>query len=190
MNKTQKKLQNNGEGGLIVSGIARRIDELGRIVIPKEIRRNLRIREGDMLDIYTSNDNIVLKKHSAFNNLEDFAGMLTDSIYKDIKRNIIITDRDKVIAASGKNKKDYLNKNISEELMYSITRREKMLEKHKKMYKICDKEEEMTYTLSTIIVNGDAVGMVMIFDKEGTVSELEKTVASVISNFLEDSIAG
>lgn len=173
-----------------MAGITRRIDELGRIVVPKEIRRNLRIREGDMLDIYVTDEEIRLKKHSAFNNLKEFAEMLTDSIYKDIRKNIIITDRDKVIAYAGKNKKEYLGKNISEELMYSISRREKMLEKHKKLYKICDKEEEMTYTLSTIIVNGDAVGMVMIFDKEGVVSEVEKIVASVISNFLEDCVAG
>lgn len=167
------------------TGVIRRIDELGRIVIPKELRKNLRIREGDSLEIYIGEDeNIILKKHSALKSLSEFAGLLVDSIYTDLKRNIIITDTDKVIAAAGKAKKEYLGKEISPKLAESINRRERMLEKHKKEFIICDKEEEMTYAISTIITSGDAVGTVVIFDKEITIGEVEEKVAYVVSNFL------
>lgn len=167
------------------TGVIRRIDELGRIVIPKEIRTNLRIREGDSLEIYTDEkEQIVLKKHSAVASLRDFATILVDSIYSDIKKSIIIMDTDTVLAVAGKNKKKYAGKKISEDLAEYIKRREKRLEKHRKELKICDENEEMTYALSTIIVNGDAVGMVLIFDYENPIGELEETVASIISTFL------
>lgn len=171
------------------TGVIRRIDELGRIVVPKEIRKNLRIREGDSLEIFVGEDeSIVLKKHSALRNIKDFASILVEAVYKDIKKSIMITDTDKVLAVAGKGKKDYANKEISSTLASSINRRENMLERHRKMYQICDKEEEITYAISTIIAEGDAVGAVFIFDKEEGVGETEKVVASVIANFLAKHI--
>lgn len=172
------------------TGVIRRIDELGRIVIPKEIRTNLRIREGDNLEIYIhENESIVLKKHSAMIGMKDFASILVDSIYTDIKKNIMITDTDKVLAVAGKEKKQYIDKSLSDDIVEAIKRREKRIEKHFKPLKICDKQEEMTYILNTIIVNGDAVGMVIIFDRENVVSEAESIVASIISTFLEKQLA-
>lgn len=167
------------------TGVIRRIDELGRIVIPKEIRTNLRIREGDNLEIYTDEkEQIVLKKHSAVASLREFATLLVDSIYSDIKRNIMVMDTDTILAVAGKNKKKYAGEKISEEMAEYIKRREKRLEKHKKNLKICKDEEEMTYAMNTIIVNGDAIGMVLIFDYEKPIGEMEETVASIISTFL------
>ncbi|MDD3340711.1 MAG: stage V sporulation T C-terminal domain-containing protein [Bacilli bacterium] len=171
------------------TGVIRRIDELGRIVVPKEIRKNLRIREGDSLEIFVGeNENIILKKHSALHNIKDFASLLVEAVYKDIKRNILITDTDEVLACAGKGKKEYLGKPISTALAESINRRDTMLERHTKLYQICDKEEEMTYSISTIIAEGNAVGCVLIFDKEESVGETEKVISSVVANFLANHI--
>jgi AbrB family transcriptional regulator (stage V sporulation protein T) len=90
------------------TGIVRRIDDLGRIVIPKEIRRILRIRNGESLEIYIDEPElIVLKKFSPMSELEDFAKEYVDSIYTTVKHNIVITDRDKIIAVAGPLRKKY-----------------------------------------------------------------------------------
>ena len=96
------------------TGIIRRIDELGRIVIPKEIRKNLRIKNGDNLEILVEGDNITLRKYSQIENLENMANIYADSFYQVLKYNVIITDTDKIVAVGGNMMKKYLNNNISE----------------------------------------------------------------------------
>ena len=98
------------------TGVVRRIDDLGRIVIPKEIRKTLRIKDGESLEIFLSSDNIVLKKYSPLEGLQNFYKTYTDSIYSEIGNNVIIVDRDKVVAVSGDLRKKYLDKGISSEL--------------------------------------------------------------------------
>lgn len=168
------------------TGIVRRIDELGRIVIPKEIRKTLRLREGENLEIYTdSDDKIILKKYSLMNKLEDFSQVFTDSIYAFLKHNIIITDTDKIIAASGDLKKELLGNQISEELENHIMRRNTMLESFQKEIKITDDDAyQGSYTMSTIVANGDAVGLVFIFSEQDRLSEVEKKIAEITANFL------
>ncbi len=167
------------------TGVVRRIDELGRIVIPKEIRKTLRIKEGENLEIYIENDNIILKKYSAMNNLNDFAQELTDSIYSLLKTNIFIMDTDNIIALSGEMKKKYLGKQVSEEMENFISRRDSMLEKYSKKIKIIENiEEEGAYAYSSIVANGDAVGMVLIFSKEGQLSGNEEQIVKIVANFL------
>ena len=87
------------------TGVVRRIDELGRIVIPKEIRKNLRIKNGDSMEIFLNDEEIVLKKYSPIESLENVLINYVDSFNQVMKHNIIITDRDKVIAISGSLKK-------------------------------------------------------------------------------------
>ncbi|NLL45168.1 MAG: AbrB/MazE/SpoVT family DNA-binding domain-containing protein [Mollicutes bacterium] len=168
------------------TGIVRRIDELGRIVIPKEIRKTLRIKEGENLEIYVDSDeNIILRKHSLMNKINDFAQNFAEAIYSFIKHDIIITDTNTVIACAGQSKKDYLNKPISEKLQNSIIRRENILEKYEKNYSVIEgKEESGTYTISSIIANGDAVGLVMIASNEEKITEIEERVAKIASQFL------
>lgn len=168
------------------TGIVRRIDELGRIVIPKEIRKTLRLREGENLEIYTNGDEIILKKYSLMNKLEDFASDFTDSIYTFLKHNIIITDTDKIIAASGPIKKEVINHQISDDLENHIARRDNMLESFEKSIKIVSDEDEYvgSYTMSTIVANGDAVGLVFIFSDSEKLSEAEKKIAEIAANFL------
>ena len=109
------------------TGIIRRIDELGRIVIPKEIRNNMRLKSGESLEIFVNNDSILMKKFSMINKISDLSQELVDAMYTFLKNNIIITDLHTIIAASGKLKKELLNQNISLFLSEKIDKREKML---------------------------------------------------------------
>ena len=111
------------------TGVVRRIDELGRIVVPKEIRKNLRIKSGDSLEIYLEGENILLKKYSPIETLENVTENYVDSFNQVLKHNIIVTDRDKVVAISGNLKKKYLGKSISEFTDRSIERRDSFVER-------------------------------------------------------------
>ena len=96
------------------TGIVRRIDDLGRIVIPKEIRRTLRIKEGDPLEIYTDREGeVIFKKYSPIGELQNFATEYADTLQKTSSMPIFICDRDEVIAVSGASKKEYLDRKIS-----------------------------------------------------------------------------
>ena len=99
------------------TGIVRRIDDLGRVVIPKEIRRTMRIREGDPLEIYTDREGeVIFKKYSPIGELTGFASQYAETLHKTCSMAVIITDRDAVIACAGVSKKEYSDKHLSEEL--------------------------------------------------------------------------
>ena len=99
------------------TGIVRRIDDLGRVVVPKEIRRILKIREGDPLEIYTDKEGeIILKKYSPIGELTEFAKEYADAIASVSGYKVMITDRDQVIAVAGGIKKDYQGKSITESM--------------------------------------------------------------------------
>jgi AbrB family transcriptional regulator (stage V sporulation protein T) len=167
-------------------GIVRRIDEMGRIVIPKEIRKTLRINSNDSIEIYIEGEEkIILKKYSLLKKIDDFAQKFVDSMYNFIKYNIIITDTKDIIAAAGPNKKDYLNQPISEGLENSILRRENILEKYQKDYELIKgKKENGTYAISTIITNGDAVGLVIISSSGEEITKTEEKIVKIASQFL------
>ena len=99
------------------TGIVRRIDDLGRVVIPKEIRRTMRIREGDPLEIFTDREGeVIFKKYSPIGELQNFASEYADALQKTSSMPIFICDRDEIIAVSGASKKEYLDRKISPEL--------------------------------------------------------------------------
>ena len=99
------------------TGIVRRIDDLGRVVIPKEIRRTMRIREGDPLEIYTTKDGeVIFKKYSLLGGLEDFAAQFCDTLSHSTEFTAAVTDRDAIIAVAGVGKRELLGKTISEPL--------------------------------------------------------------------------
>ena len=167
------------------TGVIRRIDDLGRIVIPKELRKNLRIKEGDNLEIFIDNEDIILRKYSMMNKINDLAQELTDAIYTFTKHNVFITDTDTIIAASGTLKKDYLNRSISNFIVKSINRREKILENHFKELNFINEEEiECSYLLSTILVNAEAIGMIVIISETDKLSEIEMQLANIVSTFV------
>ena len=107
------------------TGIVRRIDDLGRVVIPKEIRRTLRIREGDPLEIFTDREGgVILKKYSPIGELSDFSKEYAESLQQAIGHIVLIADKDAIISVSGAPKKDYLEKKVSDDL-------EKVMEERK-----------------------------------------------------------
>lgn len=166
------------------TGVLRRIDDLGRIVIPKEIRKNLKIKDGESLEIFVNEDAIVLKKYSFMSDLYDIAQTCSDSIYDVINKNIIITDRDRVIAASGNLKKKYIGKEISNFIIGAIDKRGNILEKNKSDLEIINNiTEETCYILSSVVANGDAVGLVMILSDD-SIKETDEKCAYFISKFL------
>lgn len=99
------------------TGIVRRIDDLGRVVIPKEIRRTMRIREGDPLEIYTTRDGeVIFKKYSLIGGLEDFAAQFCDTLARNTDFTAAVTDRDGIVAVAGAGKRELLGKNLSPQL--------------------------------------------------------------------------
>ena len=99
------------------TGIVRRIDDLGRVVIPKEIRRTMRIREGDPLEIYTDREGeVIFKKYSPIGELAGFAAQYAETLHKTCSLAVVICDRDAVIACSGVSRKEYADKPLSDEL--------------------------------------------------------------------------
>ncbi len=170
------------------TGIVRRIDDLGRVVIPKEIRRTLRIREGDPLEIYTDREGqIVLKKYSMMGDLGEFAKQYAEALSQTTGHIVAIADR--VIAASGGAKKDLLQKPVSKELEQVIDDRQSLIASGgEKNYKtIANEEEHFSFeAISPIICEGDAVGAVVLLSKEGKAQfgETEKKLTATAASFL------
>lgn len=167
------------------TGVVRRIDDLGRIVIPKELRRTLRIRDGESLEIFVENDMITLKKYSSMSDLKEISNNLVNTINQIILKNVVITDRDKIIAASSNIKSSYLDRNISKYLEQKLNNREIIVEKNNHDIELIDGvNENYAFVISPIIMNGDALGNVIIFSNKGSITESEVKLASIISNFL------
>lgn len=173
------------------TGIVRRIDDLGRVVIPKEIRRTLRIREGDPLEIFTDREGeIILKKYSPIGELGAFAKEYAESLAYSTGHAICITDRDQVIAASGSLKKDYIGKSISKDLERIINERENVMSNREdsSYVKITndDGEENLPQVISPILCEGDAIGAVIITTKDDKtkMGETERIVAKCASSFM------
>ncbi len=167
------------------TGVVRRIDELGRIVIPKEIRKNLRIKNGDSLEIFLDDEAIILKKYSQIESLEMIAENYVETFNQVMKHNIIVTDRDKVIAIAGNLKKKFLGKPISEFTDRSIERRDSFVERQKKNVSfIEDNEEFCYYSFSSIVNNGDAIGAVIILSTEIPITDSEEKMAIILSRIL------
>lgn len=169
------------------TGIVRRIDDLGRVVIPKEIRRTLRIREGDPLEIFVDRDGeVILKKYSPISELSDFAKEYAEALYDSLGNPILICDRDAYIAVAGSSKKDYLNKNISDLVEKTMEDRTSVITTQQGEVALIDGIEETisSYTVGPIIANGDPIGAVIIFSKESTIGEVERKAVETAAGFL------
>jgi AbrB family transcriptional regulator, stage V sporulation protein T len=169
------------------TGIVRRIDDLGRVVIPKEIRRTLRIREGDPLEIFVDRDGeVILKKYSPISELGDFAKEYAEALYDSLGNPVLICDRDTYIALAGGSKKDFLNKNISELVEKTMEDRNSTLVNQQSNISLVDGTEEpiSSYTIGPIIANGDPIGAVIIFSKEGSLGEVEQKAVETAAGFL------
>ena len=147
------------------TGVIRRIDELGRIVIPKEIRRNLGIRDGENIEIFTDDNSIILKKHSRIVNFSEIIEKVADLTKNIMDFNVIITDREKVVLALGDNLNELSNMLISSDLINFIDLRESNLENQECIYKFGNKEIKGFFAISPIISSNDSVGLVIIYNQ-------------------------
>lgn len=176
------------------TGIVRRIDELGRVVVPKEIRRTLRIRESDPLEIYTGREGeVILKKYSPMGDLAQSAERMAQVLAKITGALSIITDRDQVVAASGAGKKDYEGKNITRGMEAAMEKRmQQILEPGDgKQVKVTeDSRVAMTgQIIYTIISASEVIGSVVIQGKENQqFGETEKKLAQAAAEFLGGSL--
>lgn len=171
------------------TGIVRRIDDLGRVVIPKEIRRTMRIREGDPLEIFTEKDGeVIFKKYSPIGELGNFATQYADTLQKTTGYSICITDKDSIIAVSGAPKKDFVEKRVSSELEKLMLDKITLVVKpeDKKVQVIDGVDKYAAGVVAPIISEGDTVGTVVFFSPENAVKmgELEVKLAQSAAGFL------
>ena len=175
------------------TGVVRRIDDLGRVVIPKEIRKTLRIKEGDPIEIFTDREGqIILKKYSPIGELSEFATEYAETLSKTTGHIACITDKDTIIAVSGGSRKEFLEQNISEELEQLMEDKEIYTSKENSnvsMPNTRNDNSERKYNSQVvypIISNGDTIGTVILLSKESNtkMNEVEKKVAQSAATFL------
>lgn len=167
------------------TGVVRRIDDLGRIVIPKEIRRTLRIREGDSLEIYIDNDSsVILKKYSLVESINKFIVQYVESIYTSCKKEIIVTDMERILAAAGGFKKDIIGKKIDLRLDDKIQKRTTQTFEKGSALEICENLViNSSAILKPISVYGDLIGCVIIIT-DNYITDIEKVIAEMTSSFI------
>lgn len=171
------------------TGIVRRIDDLGRVVIPKEIRRTLRIREGDPLEIYTQKDGeVIFKKYSPMGELSDFAGQMCETLNKTTNCMTVITDRDSIIATSGLPRRDLADRRVSADLEQIMEARQVYQRKpSERGLPVVDGDNNYSIGVAApIIAEGDVMGCVLFLTTEGSkpMGELEVKLAATASRFL------
>ena len=148
------------------TGIVRRIDDLGRVVIPKEIRRTMRIREGDPLEIYTDREGgVIFKKYSQLGDVSDFAAQLCDTISRVAGLPAVITDRDSVIAAGGVPRREVVDKRVSQQVEQLMEERRSVQAEQTLL--LCDGMDKYRVLIAVpILSEGDVLGCVLFADEE------------------------
>ena len=169
------------------TGIVRRIDDLGRVVIPKEIRRTLRIREGDPLEIFVDREGeVILKKYSPIQELGHFAQEYVESLFLSLNKTVLISDRDSFIAVDGPNKKEYLNKSVSSLIERVMEDRQPLVKESFVALELVKDQAVInaSYIIQPIIANGDPVGAIVVFSKDDKATNEEKVTLEIAANFL------
>ncbi|MBQ9267636.1 MAG: stage V sporulation protein T [Clostridia bacterium] len=175
------------------TGVVRRIDDLGRIVVPKEIRKTLRIREGDPLEIFTDKEGeIILKKYSPIGELSEFASQYAETLAKTTGHIACISDKDTIIAVAGASKKEYLEKSVSTELEKLMEDRVSFAarnseEKHVPVLLTDNDNEKYTsQVIWPIVAEGDTIGTVMLLSTQpnSKMNEVEVKVVQSAAGFL------
>ena len=175
------------------TGVVRRIDDLGRVVIPKEIRRTLRIKEGDPLEIFTDKEGeVILKKYSPIGELSEFAAEYAETLTKSTGHIACITDKDTVIAVSGSSKKEWLEQGVSRELEKIMEDQEKYLSKENNDVAVPitqNEKDDKIYkaqVIYPIISDGSSIGSVILLSKDNKtkMTEVEQKVVQSAASFL------
>jgi len=172
---------------LKATGIVRRIDDLGRVVIPKEIRRTLRIREGDALEIFTdAQGGVIFKKYSPVGELSAFAGQYAEVLSKSANVPTLVCDRDHVVAAAGVSRKEYLERRVTPELEECMQSRHSFISNGKSEFQPVEGVDRSASIVCPIIASSDVTGaVVMLIGEEETVpDETETKLAQVAAAFL------
>ena len=164
------------------TGIVRRIDDLGRVVIPKEIRRTMRIREGDPLEIFTDRDGeVIFKKYSPIGELGDFAAQICDSLHRSTDAIAAVCDRDSIIAVSGASKRDFIDKRVSP----AESRGSVRYDGTEPMHVIDGDERYYVSVASPILSEGDILGCVVFVSQNASAgSDIEFKLAQTVASFL------
>ena len=169
------------------TGIVRRIDDLGRVVIPKEIRRTLRIREGDPLEIFVDREGeVILKKYSPIGELGDFAQEYTDSLFETTGHIALIADRDAIVAVAGASKKQWLDKAVTEIIEKAMETRRTMTVSRNDVANPEDNRDFETQVIAPIVAEGDPIGVVILAtkDMDTQMGNLEIKLAETAAGFL------
>lgn len=176
------------------TGIVRRIDDLGRVVIPKEIRRTLRIREGDPLEIFTDREGeVILKKYSPIGELSDFAMEYAESLHQSLGHIACVADKDNIVAVAGAAKKEFLQKRISPDLEQVMGGKKTIVanrDDEDTFVSIVDDVEDMSdyssQVVTPILSEGETIGAVILLSKEMETSmgDMEIKVAETAAGFL------
>ena len=170
------------------TGIVRRIDDLGRVVIPKEIRRTMRIREGDPLEIYTDKEGgVIFKKYSLMGGLTEFAGQLCETLNRTSGHVCVITDRDSCIAVSGAPRKELLDKQVSQELERLMEGRQIVQYQEGATVNLCaESDKYFVLAAAPILSEGDVLGCVLLVGSgaEPAVGEVESKLVQTVAAFL------
>lgn len=169
------------------TGVIRRIDELGRIVIPKEIRRHLGIREGENLEIFTEENQIILKKYSKMLEYGDFSSKLCEIIPSSMDLGLVITDRDKVVSYSSNVELELKHNEIDNHLLSFIQSRETYESKNCEKLLVGDYEIEGYFYIQPIISSIDCLGLIILIKDQGLIKE-EKQFAKFLSQMIANKI--
>ena len=169
------------------TGIVRRIDDLGRVVIPKEIRRTMRIREGDPLEIFTnSGGEVIFKKYSTIGELSLFAAQYAEALANVSKFGVVICDRDHCVAAAGISKKETLERRITPDLEVIIEERKSFESNGEQKITALEGIDRFICAAKPIIISGDVSGAVVLLANENgdVASESDLKLISVAAAFL------
>jgi len=166
----------------------RRIDELGRIVIPKEIRKNLKIRDGENLEILIENNEIILKKFSKMEDLTSWTKEIVEIVNRVTKCEIAITDRDIFLETSGENIKNLKSQNLSEELLNLINKRESSNDQNVQKIRLSLKDYVTGYfSIVPILIDSDCVGLVVVYSSD-IKNPFLNIIGTLIVNLIEQKL--
>ena len=171
------------------TGIVRRIDDLGRVVIPKEIRRTMRIREGDPLEIYTSNDGeVIFKKYSAINEIGENAAQVAEIMHKLAGCPTVVFDRDHVAAVAGVPKKEFHERRVSPALEDLMENRRSYAAKPEQTFFSVEGIDKSAIACQPIFTSGDVTGAVAFLGDGKSPSDLQISLITAAAQFLGKQI--
>lgn len=170
---------------MVQSGLTRKIDGMGRLVIPKEIRQKYNIHENDYLEFIFDTDGFYIKKYSELGNLSKLSQEITDILNLYLNAEVFIAEKDTIIAYSGEYKEKYINKDISKKLYKSIIRREELFEKYNKELEIIDGETiNCSYINKALVANYEEIGIICLYRENKNVDEDDLRIVNIVASFL------